>query len=173
MSKAAKTNLILFLACVGLFLIAWLQPGLHKDIMLSFTDLRAEQLHTIVIQRSGLESVKMVKKEAQWWLIEPEQARANSLRVATITALAEKRSYAQFHAEDEDLQRYQLKDPKVSVWLNDKQFAIGAKHPVKELRYAMAIDMDSRSSGHTIHLIDDKVFYQLRSNLDTFIHKVP
>ena len=173
MSKKAQTNLILFIACVFLFLLAWFQPGLHKDVIVYFTELKADEIHTIVIERKGLEQVKLIKKEGDWFVVEPEQARANILRVDTITALAEKRSYAQFYVEKEALERYQLKDPKVSVWLNNQQFAIGGKHPVKELRYAMTIEQDYQSPGYRIHLIDDNVFYQLRSNLDTFIQKIP
>lgn len=173
MSKAAKTNLNLFIICILLFLVAWFQPGLYKEHIVYFTDLKADEIHTIVIQRKGLEQIKLIKKEGEWFVVEPEHAKANILRVDTITALAEKRSYSQLHVKDKDLERYKLTRPKVIIWLNNEQFIIGGKHPVKELRYAMKVDKTLQSETKLVHLIDDKVFYQLRTNLDSFIQKMP
>lgn len=167
MSKAAKINLILLCICVFLFLIAWFQPGLYQHQSKTFTSIKANEIHTIVIQRQGLEEIKLLKKEGQWFLMEPEQALANTLRVDTIIALAEKRSYLQFEVKNKDLQRYALTKPKVSVWLNNEHYVIGSKHPHKEQRYAMHID--AASDNNIVHLIDDKIYYQLRSNLKTFI----
>ena len=169
MSKAARTNLILFLICIFLFLIAWFQPGLHKQKIEYFTDLKKHDIDSIVIERKGLEKIKLIKKDNSWLLEEPEKARANILRVDTILALAEKRSYLKFQVSNEELERYQLKLPKVSVWLNNNHYVIGGKHPVKNQRYAMQIKNNSHSDINTVHLIEANIFYQLRSNLNTFI----
>ena len=173
MSKPAQTNLILFIICLVLSGIAWFQPGLYKETIEYFTRLEIDEIHSIEIQREGLENIKLIKKEKTWFMLEPEQIPANMLRVDTITALAKKRSYAQFQVLDKELERYKLKNPKVSVRLNETVFVIGGKHPLKALRYAMKIDKNSQSASHTIHLIDETVYYQLRSNLDTFRQKPP
>ena len=173
MSKPAQTNLILFLICIVLFAIAWFKPGLHKETIKYFTSLEIDEIYSIEIQREGLENIKLIKKDKVWFLLEPEQTAANILRINTIIALAKKRSYAQFQVSDKELDPYGLNAPKVSIKLNETDFVIGGKHPVKALRYAMKIDKSSQSANQTIHLIEDKVYYQLRSRLDTFIKKSP
>ncbi len=173
MSKAAQTNLILFLICIVLFAIVWLQPCLHKETIKYFTRLEIDEVYAIEIRREGLENIKLIKKDKVWFLLEPEQTLANILRINTIIALAKKRSYAQFQVSDKELETYGLKNPKVSIKLNETDFVIGGKHPVKALRYAMKIDQNSQSANQTIHLIEDTVYYQLRSRLDTFIKKSP
>ncbi len=174
-SKAAKTNIILFIICLGLSLLAWFQPGLHQSVVNYLSDLKAEEIHHIIIERQGLETIKINKQNNHWFLSEPYPLPANKQRVATITALAEKRSFSQFQVADDKLFRYHLDEPLVSVWLNGQQFIIGDKDPLNHLRYAINVHESEQlqkqtgSNSYIIHMIADTVFYQLRANLNNFI----
>ena len=177
MSREARTNLILFVIVICLSLIAWYQPGVKKVITHYLTSLKADEIHTIVIEREAIGSIKLSKHNDNWFIDEPYPLPANTLRVNTITTLADKRSYAQFQVKDSELSRYQLDKPPVSIWLNNHKFILGNTDPIKQQRYAMNITdnlnnnlNDNKNSGNnTVHLINGVIFYQLRAALDTFI----
>ncbi len=169
MSRAARTNLILFIIIIFLSLIAWYQPGLKKTLIHSFTSLKADEIHTITIDRQTIGSVKLSRHDNNWFIEEPYQLPANILRVNTIIALAEKRSYTQFQVDDSELSRYQLDKPPLSIRLNDQLFVLGSTDPIRQRRYAMNLSDNRHSGKNTVHLINGVIFYQLRAALDTFI----
>ncbi len=164
-----KTNSILFIIAILLSLIAWFQPGLHKAEPIYLTSIKANKVETIIIERQNIGSVKLKKYKNGWFLTEPYQLPANPMRVKTITALAEKRSFSQFQVKDSELDRYHLKIPSISVWLNKNKITIGSEDPINQQRYAMNISNNIQSANNTIHLINGIIYYQLRANLDTFL----
>jgi len=167
MSREAKLNLFLFTMLLFLSLIAWYQPGLQKTIVHYLSNIKTDDIHSIVIERRDLGRLKLTKKNNIWFIEQPYQLPANNLRVDTITALAEKRSYSQFQVKKSELGRYQLDKPPLVVTLNEQKFALGTTDPVKKQRYA--INIDNSSSDTTIHLINGVIYYQLRAALNTFI----
>ncbi len=164
-----RTNAILFIIVILLSLIAWFQPGLHQTAIHYLTSLKANEVNTIIIKRQDIGAITLKKQKNGWFLQQPYQLPANPLRVGTITALAERRSYSQFQIDNNELARYQLDKPPVSVWLNGSQFTLGSEESINHQRYAMNIQENSHSEKNTVHLIDGTIFYQLRANLDTFI----
>ena len=156
-----KTNILLFISVLCLSLILYFEPGLEQPEKQYLSSLNSQQIQHITIQRKGLESIELDNTDQGWFISKPYQLAANPLRIGTITALAEKRSFSQFPAAGKLLKKYQLDDPLITVSLDDKKIAIGAEEPINQHRYALLDDM--------IHLIDGTVYYQLRANLDTFI----
>lgn len=175
MTRDMKTNLQLFIVVIILSLIAWFQPGLQQTVVNYLSNLQAEDINTIIIERQGLGQIKLKKQQGNWLLQEPYNLPANPLRVNTITALARKRSYSKFPVKDNELSHYQLDKPMVSIWLNENKFVLGSADPINQQRYVMNIADNLRSGINTVHLINGTVFYQLRANLDTFIspHLLP
>ncbi|MCU7938257.1 MAG: DUF4340 domain-containing protein [gamma proteobacterium symbiont of Bathyaustriella thionipta] len=169
MSREARINLVLFIIVVCLSLLAWYQPGLKKVTIHYLSSLQADDINHIVIERQAIASIKLSKHNNHWFIDEPYQLPANSLRVKTITALVDKRSYSQFQVKEAELSRYQLDEPPISIWLNDKQFVLGSTDPIKQQRYAMNMNDNRQSGNNTVHLINGVIFYQLRAALDTFI----
>jgi hypothetical protein len=164
-----RTNAILFIIVILLSLIAWFQPGLHQSAIHYLTSLKANEVNSIIIERQDIGAITLKKQKNGWFLQQPYQLPANPLRVSTITALAERRSYSQFQIDSNELARYQLDKPPVSVWLNGSKFTLGSEESINHQRYAMNIEENSHSEKNTVHLIDGTIFYQLRANLDTFI----
>jgi hypothetical protein len=156
-----KSNILLFIAVVCLSLILYFEPGLEQPRRNYLTSLKSEQIHNISIQRQGLESIELEKTEHGWFMTKPFPLAANPLRLGTITALAEKRSFSHFPVTGKPLKKYHLDDPLIIVTLDDTKIAIGAEEVFNQHRYAMLDD--------SIHLIEGKVYYQLRANLDSFI----
>jgi hypothetical protein len=167
--KLARTNVLLFVIVIALSLLAWFQPGLKTIVYHYLSDLKSTDVKTIIIDREDIDSIKLTRQQTGWYLQEPYYLPANPLRVNTIIALAEKRSYAQFQANDQSLARYHLDKPLISVWLNDTQLVLGGDDPINQQRYAMNMADNINAGNNTVHLINGAIFYQLRANLDSFV----
>lgn len=165
MSRKAKLNFSLLIIILCLSCIAWYQPGLNKMVISYLSTLKNDEIHTIVIERQNMETIKLNKHNNHWLMDEPYRMPANVLRVDTITALAEKRSYSQFLIKDSERVRYKLDTPLLSVYINEQKIILGSTHPIKEQRYAMNLYADS----NTVHLINGIIYYQLRAALNNFI----
>ena len=165
----ARTNGILFFIVIILSLIAWFQPGLHQTVIHYLSPLKSKAITTIILERQDIGAIKLKKEKNGWFMHEPYRLPANTLRVDTITKLAQKRSYSQFQIENDELSRYHLDKPFVSVWLNETELTLGSEDPINRQRYAMNINDNIHSGNNTVHLINGVIFYQLRANLDTFI----
>ena len=167
--REVRINLLLLIAILILSLIAWYQPGLKKVQVHLLSSLKKENIHHIVLEREFLASIKLSQVNNHWFMDAPYQLAANNLRVDTILALAEKRSYSQFQVSHTDLKTYQLDKPSVSVWLNHQPFILGSNDPIKKQRYAINVKENTGSDQHTVHLINGLIYYQLRAALNSFI----
>ncbi len=169
LSPQARLNLLLFIGILVLSLLAWYQPGLKKIQVQLFSTLKKESIHHIIIEQESLASIKLSRINDHWFMEEPYSLPANPLRVETITALAQTRSYSRFPIQDADLERYQLDKPSISVWLNDQHFILGSTHPINKQRYAMNSNANKQADHQIVHLINGIIYYQLRATLNTFI----
>ncbi|MBI3909411.1 MAG: DUF4340 domain-containing protein [Armatimonadetes bacterium] len=117
--------------------------GLNKDTsqlrdrtLLTFEESRAERM--TITNSSG--EIELQKRGDEWWLVRPENVKANRDRVVGI--LSSLRGDASRHVEENpaDLNRYGLASPaiRVSVWTSGgqtQQLSLGAKVPGKDLAY--------------------------------------
>ncbi len=169
MNNDARNNARLAVIVLLLALIAWYKPGLKQYQYQYLSSLNPEQVQTIVIDRQGIESVRLTKQGQHWLMQSPYPLPANPLRIKTVLALATKRSYSRFDVPDNELKKYALAKPKLSVWLDNNRFDLGSEAPLNGQRYAINIQDNIRSGKNTVHLINGAVYYQLRAPVDSFI----
>ena len=169
MNNDTRNNVRLAVIVLLLALIAWYKPGLKQYQYQYLSSLNPEQVQTIVIERQGIESVRLTKQGQHWLMQSPYPLPANPLRVKTVLALAAKRSYSSFDVPDSELKKYALDKPKLSVWLGNHRFDLGSEAPLNGQRYAMNIQDNIHSDKNTVHLINGAVYYQLRAPVDSFI----
>ncbi len=169
MTREAKINVILLLVAIMLSLLAWWQPFLSTKQWYFLSDIKRDNITTIRIERKDLDTIVLNKENNNWFLEQPYTLAANPLRVDTLTALVEKQSYSRFESADEDLYRYELDKPLLTISFNHSRFVFGGIDPVKRHRYVMNIDDNAQSGKNTVHLINGVIYYQLRSALNTFI----
>ncbi len=168
MSKEAKLNTILFVVALVLFLIAWYLPGLHQMKYQYLSDIQADDIQSIRIETQNTPTIKLIKDNNSWFLQEPYQLPANILRVDTLTALLNKRSYEHFSVTTDELKRFQLDQPLLSIWFDDQQFDMGTTDPIKQQRYVTQ-NNGPDTENHEIHLINGIIYFQLHAAVSTFI----
>lgn len=169
MKNDARSNAFLAVMVLILALIAWYKPGLQQHQFQYLSSLKPENIKTIVIERQGMETIRLIKNNQHWFLQSPYLLPANTLRVKTIQALASKRSYSSFEVAENELKAYALDQPPVRVWLNDEQFELGSEAPLNGQRYTMNIQENINTGKTIIQLINGAVYYQLRAPVDSFI----
>jgi len=164
MSRRLLINLLLFLCVIGLAI--FLSRGGNKEIIkpaVTLTDIRADSIHVIHIERRDLDDIIFQKQGDHWTMQSPFTLPANPSRIKVMLELLQAHSYDHFSAPDNDLTPYMLAVPAVSIVLNDTRIAFGDTNPLeKKLRYVLVKD--------TVHIINDSLFHQLQASATFFLN---
>lgn len=154
MSSRTLINLLMFAAVLALGLVTYLEPGrTPAPAVRHLTELTPAAIGDIVIERVGTPQVRLVRRDGQWRLDAPLQARANRYRIEAILGLASAVSLAQLPAAGVDLKQLGLDPPRVQVRLGTVELAVGGTEALDNRRYVRA--------GETVHLVDDLYYRHL------------
>src|SRR3990172_6636222 len=120
------------LAVVGvLALLAFYQPGSKKqDDQPVLTDLKADQVTRIELQREGRPATVLERNGARWRMLQPYAIDADEARVGFLLDFLGARSVSRFRAVESYLAKYELDRPHATLKLNDLRFDFGAQHPL-------------------------------------------
>lgn len=135
-------NLALALFVAALALLVKYQPGApgKVDELPPLTDLGAEAITSIRIERPGQEPIALQREGQDWQLRAPLPARADRFRVDGLLHLAGAKSLQRFVANPNDLGKYGLDKPLATVWLNDTSLKFGAPHAFNNQQYVLYKD---------------------------------
>ena len=129
--------------------------------ILTISAVDKDTVRVITISRQKKSDVLFEKKDNGWVMLKPYQIRAHENRIATMLNLLSTRSLGQLNVRENDLNKYELDMPQLSLQLGEEVFYFGNINPLQNRRYVMA--------AHTIHLIDDRLFPQLQQDTTFFI----
>lgn len=153
MLKRWLVNLALALLVIGLALLVWLRPGSDAGKAPALTDLPADGIRTIRIERPGQEEIRLEKTGRDWRLVAPLGARAGRHRVDNLLRVAGAEYDTHFAAAGQNLAAFGLDQPAARLWLDEEVIHFGAPHPLKNQRYVLYRDQ--------IHLIAGNHFSAL------------
>ncbi len=127
-------NLGLAVAVAVLAWLVFLKPETPADAALyKLSALSASQVNEISITPANQPRIALRKQQKTWFVTEPINARADTLRVDSLlgllTAKSEKRMPAQ------DLARFELEKPLARVKLGAQEFAFGGTQPLTNQLY--------------------------------------
>lgn len=148
---------------LGAFLLLTDEDKSHEHQQpITLTQISADTIDTITIERQNMEDIIFRKKEAYWYMQAPFSLPANSTRIALLLEILQASSYRKFSAADNDLTPFMLALPMVSITFNDTRLSFGDSSPLEEkLRYVLLDD--------TVHIIYDHFFHYLQSSPTLFI----
>lgn len=163
MSRYARINLALlaFIIAVALFLVLTTRDDTARSPV-RVTGISGGGISRISIRREGKENIDFIRDGGTWRMTSPRQAGVNSSRIDAMLDVLQARSYAQLHAGEYDLQRFDLKEPAAVLMLDGHTIYFGGTNPLEDRRYIMYED--------TIHLINDGLFHQLQQPPEFFIN---
>jgi len=143
-------NLLLLLVVAGLVALAYFRPGLDEPLPPpTLSSALPEQAQRIQIERSGRETISMVRDAAGGWHITtPINLAANSFRIEPLLQVRRMVSRSSFPVVDDALDQYGLLSPQVWLSIDDERYAFGGVEALNGYRYVM---IDS-----VVHLLSDR-----------------
>lgn len=155
-------NLILLLIVVGVSLyLTFTSPDDEGSEPVAISDVPAEQIQTIRIERKERPAIHFSKDGDTWMMRSPFEVKARPQRIEALLGLLATPSVDQLDAGDAALDRMNLQTPEVTLRLDDEVFAFGDVNPLDQTRYVLYRD--------TIHLINDHLYPQLATGAGFFI----
>ena len=156
-------NLGLFLLVVLLGLAVYsLRVTEQQPSAPPLTELKTEDIeHVRILFADGAE-VRLQKQHQRWVLVTPVPARASQAMIRNLLMLTTATSALQLPANTDNLKKFGLDTPKVTVWLNDAEIRVGMEHAFKDARYVL--------HGNQVHLVSARnvtpAAYRYRNLLD-------
>ena len=135
--------------------------------------LKAEQITTIDIIREPLIAIHLRKNETGWKIAsEPlpgesptnspvDSQAVNPKMLQRILGLLSSQSYQRFSSQGQDLNAYGLEQSQTQIRFNELEIIFGKEEPIHSRRYVLI--------GQEIHLINNFIYYLLRSDIKQFI----
>lgn len=163
MSKRTLINLILLTLIVVLGLYIQKNPVETTQTQL-LTTLVPDEINTIVIQRRDLTEIIFEKSQHDWKITSPFEAEADADKMKSLLSFLKLKSRHQQPITDKkQLQRFNLDQPDVSLFLNDQQFDFGASNDFNHYRYVL--------HKSTVHSVKDITYHLLNQDAESFVKK--
>ena len=153
-------NIVLFASIAALSAVAYWQPE-HKEppVYPRISNMQPETVQHIDLQRRAQQSVSFIR-DAQtpgegpsrsWRLTAPHNRPAKDEKVSALLNILNTRSTA--IVAGEELQRFELDEPRVTLRFDQELWSFGASHPLDGRRYVL--------HNGSVHLVDDRFFHHL------------
>jgi len=118
-------------------------------------------INYITVSRAGQAELQFSKQADGWRLQSPLPAPANSTRIKAMLAILNARSYSQYDVAGLDPDQFGIRNPAVTLRLNEHEFRFGVTAALDDRRYLLYQDR--------LHLINDGLFQQLQQAPEFFI----
>jgi hypothetical protein len=128
----------------------------------NLTDINPESIQNIQVEQLDQEPFTFIKQNDKWLMTFPYQVPANNTRINAILRLLAEQSHAQLVVNNNDMVRFKLDPPQVTLRLDDHVFLFGDTEALDERRYVL--------SDNKVHLINDTLYPQLISAATVFIN---
>ncbi len=155
-------NLLLLGLAIGLGLVVFFEPGKEPGpLPILLTELKADSLTRIRIERPQRPSIELAKKDGHWRLLLPISTPANTRRIESLLKIVTAHSHSRFPVEASKLARFSLVPPKATLILNDVSLLFGDTEALDDRRYVRV--------GNRIHLTTDAYYHHLIATWPSFV----
>ncbi len=159
----ARLNLLLLVIVFALGAGAWMAYQKKNKPKELLTPIATEGVTKIVVEWPGSDVITLEKKDAEWWLTTPVQARADRFEAIGATSLASTEVQAAVEGDGINLKELGLEPPDHTVTLNEVKIEFGGSDALQSRRYV-------RVRGKTM-LIDDPATAALDKDYADLISK--
>ncbi len=170
MHKLTSTNVVLGLVLVLLVFFAiyseeeFQQPN---PIHLLTTQVISE-IKKIEIVRASENTLLFLKQEQGWVLLNSSSGKsilhfAKQKKIALMLSLLEAKVFKKFSVKPQQLKKFELDNPRISVYFNDIKISFGSINPVTRHRYI--------NIGATIYSVNDFFYAYFLAEEDGYISK--
>ena len=162
MSKRAILNLLLlvFITILAAFLV-FTDRDVATPAMVTVSTIDPNSIQQISVSRAGQVELQFSKRADGWYMQSPLSAPANNTRIKAMLAILKARSHAELPVTGLDPDQFGIRNPVVTLRLNEHEFRFGGPGPLDDRRYLLYQDR--------LHLINDGLFQQLQQKPEFFI----
>lgn len=154
-------GLLLLVVLLGLAIV-YLRATEQQPSAPPLTGLKPEDIERARILFADGDEVRLQKQHQRWALVTPVQARASRAMINNLLTLATTTSALQLPANTDNLHKYRLDTPQLTVWLDNAEIRVGMEHAFKDAHYVLY--------GDQIHLVSARnvtpAAYRYRNLLD-------
>ena len=162
MTTFQKINLGLVILVVVIAAWLLLTPGrVTEPGPVRVTTLNTDTVTRISVVRRDSETLEFTRNGQDWRMQSPQQGQANPARINAMLYLAQAPSFAQLPGSQHDLQQFGLRNPVVTLSLDDEEFLFGSDNPLDKRRYVL--------HDGVVHLVNDNLYYQLLQPVEFFL----
>jgi hypothetical protein len=154
-------NLALLAAVALLGVLAFFEPGKKKPETTPLATVDENTLDAVTLKNK--DTITFEKKDGHWRLAAPFPAPANEIRVRQLIDIVKAHSEAQYPVNPQELAKFELDQPKVSLTLGTLTLDFGGSDPINMRRYVRA--------GDTLHLVDDDFYHHLMATATDYVDK--
>ena len=158
-------NLVLVIIIFVLGAVAWytLEQEKKRAQLPELTDLTAELVRTITIDRANKEAIKMVKDDqGNWQLTTPFTLPANHFRVEQLLKILSEHHYNLIEDKQLKLAELQLDPPLATLTFDQLKIALGDKSPLNDGQRYIQINQN-------VYLITDTLFYSVNDDAVSWV----
>jgi hypothetical protein len=145
----------------ALALVAVFEPGKDKPKSNPLTSIEESGVESFTLRNQ--ETIEFERKNGGWWLKTPFVAPANEIRVRQLLDIARSDTDADYPVSLDDLPKFELDKPKVSMTLGDTTILFGGSDPIDMRRYVLI--------GSTLYLVRDDFFHHLSAKAIDYVDK--
>ncbi|HIE01103.1 MAG TPA: DUF4340 domain-containing protein, partial [Thiotrichaceae bacterium] len=158
-------NLVLLGFILVLGALAFYTQEQEKAELPKLTDLKAEQVQNIRIERANKEGIEL-KKDAQnaWQMTTPFQLPANHYRLERLMDILSHQDYTALTSTELNLSELKLKPPLASVNFNPLKVAWGDTSPINTAQRYIQIN------DKKVYVLTDTHYQQLTGDATSFIN---
>ena len=147
------------------------RSGQEKDVPgPPLTTLSVESIAKLRIERPDQPPIALEKSGKTWALVKPLPARANPFNVESLLRTVSAPGDTRFPAKPGELAKFGLDKPQSRLWLDDREIAFGALHPLNNRIYVLYKNEVALIPGHYLgpvlypytNFIDSRLFEEDR-----------
>jgi Domain of unknown function (DUF4340) len=161
MKSRLLLNLVLVCVVAALALVAVFEPGKDKPKSNPLTSLDESGVESFTLRNPDV--IEFERRSGVWWLKAPFTAPANEIRVRQLLDIARSETDAQYPVSLNELSKFELDKPKVSMTLGDTTILFGGSDPIDMRRYVLV--------GSTLYLVRDDFYHHLSAKAIDYVDK--
>ena len=161
MKSRLLLNLVLICVVAALVLVAVFEPGKDKPKSNPLTQIDESGVEAFTLRNH--EVIEFERRNGGWWLKSPFAAPANEIRVRQLLDIVRSDTDAQYPVGLDDLPKFELDRPKVSMTVGDTTILFGGSDPIDMRRYVLV--------GTTLYLVRDDFFHHLSAKAIDYVDK--
>jgi len=157
--------LLIIIALLGAFVFYTIESE-KKPELPPLTELDADKVQHIHIERSPEKPISLVKEGDSWQMMEPLNLPANAFRVEHLLEILSEREYKELDAKALKLADFGLESPLASIKFDQITVAYGASSPMNDGKRYVQVDQK-------VYLMSDTAYHSILSDTTNFINLSP